>query len=202
MRLYYFLEVIYLRASALKYTKDVIIMFLRGFLENYDNYRKFCPKDFSSAKIFDKEPNELREFPLVIVSGGNGQMITGGLQDFAHELTNEYGDLIGYRYGGMYEFNISIDIGTRSTRDRELFSDLIAMALRVHLRRYIEKEGIIIKDMRYGGESEVPYDSDKVYITSIQFATWSEWYQDIDLLDIGNINISFDGKTKDLTNEP
>lgn len=187
-----------MRASALKYTKDVIIKYLRGFLANYENYQNFCPKDFSQAMIFDKEPNELRQFPLVIVSGSSGQIVTAGLQDFAHEIQNEYGDLLGYRYGGMYEFNISIDIGTKSTKDRELFSDLIAMALRVYLKRYIETDGIIIKDMRYSGESEVPYDSDKVYVCSIQFATWSEWYQDIDLLDITEINLDFDGNKKTL----
>lgn len=182
-----------MRASALKYTKDAVIKYLRGFLANYENYERFCSKDFSHAKIFDKEPNELREFPLVIVSGSSGQMITGGFQDFAQEVLNHHGDLIAYRYGGMYEFNISIDIGARSTLDREIFSDLIAMALRVHLKRYIERDGIIIKDMRYGGESEVPYDSDKVYVSSIQFATWSEWYQDVDLLDVAEINLDFDG---------
>ena len=195
------MEVILLRASALKHTKDVIIKFLRGFLANYDNYSKFCHKSFSHAIIYDKEPNELRQFPLVIVSGSSGQVITGGLQDFVQELHNEYGDVIGYRYGGMYEFNITLDIGTRSTLDRELFSDLIAMALRVHLRRYIEKEGVIIKDMRYGGESEAPYDSDKVYVSSIQFTTWSEWYQDIDLLDIDNIKLDFDGRIKNLSSD-
>ena len=55
--------------------------------------------------------------------------------------------------------------------------------------------------MRYGGESEVPYDSDKVYVSSIQFTTWSEWYQDIDLLDIDNIKLNFDGGTKNLSSD-
>ncbi|AEO93437.1 gp177 [Bacillus phage G] len=186
-----------MRASALKYTKDVIIDLLKGFLANYENYQNFCEIDFSHAMVYDKEPNELRSFPLAIVSGSNGQVITGGLQDFAHEIHNQFGDLVAYRYGGMYEFNITIDLGTRSTFDRELFSDLIAMALRVHLRRHIEREGIIIKDMRYGGEAEIPYDSDKVYASSIQFTTWSEWYKDIDLLDIADINLNFN---RDLNN--
>lgn len=187
-----------MRASALKYTKDVLISLLRGFLANYENYERFSSKDFSHAMIFDKEPNELRDFPLVIISGSSGQIITGGLQDFAHEVFDHQGSLVAYRYGGMYEFNISIDIGTRSTRDREMFSDLISMALRVHLKRYIESEGIIVKDMRYGGESEVPYDSDKVYVSSIQFTTWSEWYQDVELLDITDINLEFDGDVNSL----
>lgn len=189
-----------MRSSALKYTKDVVIKLLKGFLSNYENYQNYCPKDFSNTMIFDKEPNEVRQFPLIIVSGGNGQIITGGLQDFAQELLDYHGDLIGYRYGGMYEFSLTIDLGTRSTRDREMLSDLVAMALRVHLRRYIEAEGVIIKDMRYGGETEIPYDSDKAYITSIQFTTWSEWYRDIDLLDITEINLDFNDEVTTITN--
>lgn len=188
-----------MRASALKFTKDVLIKYLRMFLANYDNYSSFCSKDYSEiAVVYDKEPNELREFPLVVITGSSGQVITGGLQDFVEEIYTSQGDLKAYRYGGMYEFNITIDIATKSTLDREQFSDLIAMALRVLIRRYIEREGVIIKDMRYGGESEVNYDSDKIYISSIQFTTWSQWYQDIDLMDLGKINIDFDGGTHEL----
>ena len=183
-----------MKSSALKYTKDVLIKYLRGFIANYDNYKHFCDKDYSKVQtsIYDKEPRELRSFPLVIISGGNGQIITGGLQDFAYEIHNNKGDLEILRYGGMYSFNISIDIGTRSTLDREIFTDLIAMALRVHLRRYIEKDGIIIKELSYGGEQEAPYDSDKIYASSIQIQTWSEWYTDVNLADISisDVNIS------------
>jgi hypothetical protein len=178
-------------ASALKHTKDVLIKNLRGYLRNYDNYKRMCPKDFSHTQIFDKEPNELRAFPIVILTGSSGQMITAGISaDFAMELRDENGDLRGYRYGGMYEFSITVEIGTRSTLDRERLTDLTSMAYRFHLRRFMEKEGILIKDMRYGGESEVPYDSDKIYVSTIQFTTWSEWYRDYDLLDIEDIDVS------------
>jgi hypothetical protein len=176
----------------------MLIKYLRGFLANYENYSNFCPKDYSQALVSDKEPNELRQFPLVVISGSSGQIIAGGLQDFAEEIYDEQGSLQAYRYGGMYEFNITIDIATRSTLDREQFSDLVAMALRVLVRRYIEKEGVIIKDMRYGGESEVNYDSDKIYVSNIQFTTWSQWYQDINLMDIGKINLDFNGSSSDL----
>ncbi|MNJ90211.1 hypothetical protein D3C87_78050 [compost metagenome] len=188
-----------MRASALKFTKDVLIEYLRGFLANYENYSNFCPKDYSKlAGVYDIEPNEQRKFPLVIITGSSGQVITGGLQDFVEELYDEVGDLRAYRYGGMYEFNITINIATKSTLDREQFSDLVAMALRVLIKRHIEREGIIIKDMRYGGESETTYDSDKIYIGSIQFTTWSQWYQDINLLDIGKINLEFDDRNLEI----
>jgi hypothetical protein len=176
-------------SAALKYTKDIIIQYLKLFLRNYDNYRHICPKDYSHADIYDKEPNVLRRFPTVIVTSASGQMISSGIDDFAEEVRDSGGDFVGYRYSGMYEFSLGLEIGTRSTLDRELFTDLITLALRFHLRRYISHKGIIIKDMRYGGESEVPYDSDKIYASSVQFTTWSEWYQDIKLLPIAGVTI-------------
>jgi len=184
-----------MRQSALKHTKDVLIKYLKAYLRNYDNYKHLCPKDYSQSEIFDKEPNELRVFPSVIVTGSNGQFITSGLSDVAYEIYHpDTNEVIAYRYGGMYEFNVSIDIGTRSTLDREMFTDLVTMAFRFHLRRYMEKNGVLVKDMRYGGESEVPYDSDKIYVSSVQFTTWSEWYQDVELLPMDGINIDFEMK--------
>lgn len=175
--------------AALKHTKDVLIKYLKLFLRNYDNYKKVCPKDYSHAEIYDKEPNVLRQFPTVILSSASGQMITSGLSDIAMELRDMDGDFSGYRYGGMYEFNIVMEIGTRSTLDRELFTDLVTMALRFHLRRYMEQKGVLVKDMRYGSETEVPYDTDKIYVSSIQLTTWSEWYQDFELLPLEGLNI-------------
>ncbi|MNB95370.1 hypothetical protein D3C81_414970 [compost metagenome] len=186
-----------MRSVALKNTKDVLIKYLKAFLKNYDNYKHLCPKDYSHAEIFDKDPNVLRTFPTVIITGANGQVITGGLSDIAYEITDpETFEVIAYRYGGMYEFSINIEVGTRSTIDRELFTDLITMALRVHLRRYMEKNGVIVKDMRYGGESEFLYDSDKVYVSNIQFTTWSEWYQDVELLPLEEVTIEMEMKNK------
>jgi hypothetical protein len=179
-----------LKTAALKYTKDVIIQYLKLFLRNYDNYRHMSTKDYSHADIYDKEPNVLRKFPTVIVSGASGQMIPSGLNDFAREILDSKGHLIGYQYSGMYEFGITIEIGTRSTLDREMFTDLITMALRFNLRRYMEQKGIIVKDMRYGSETELPYDTDKLYISSIQFNTWSEWSQEVSLLPVQGISIS------------
>lgn len=175
--------------AALKYTKDILIKYLKLFLRNYDNYKKVCPKDYSHAEIYDKEPNELRQFPTVILSSASGQMVTTGLSDLATEIRDSDGDFIGYRYGGIYEFNIVMEIGTRSTLDREVFSDLVAMALRFHLRKYMEQKGVIVKDMRYGSETEVPYDTDKIYVSSLQLSTWSEWYHDFELLPLNGVNI-------------
>jgi hypothetical protein len=148
-----------------------------------------CQKNYSHADIYDKDPNTLRVFPTAIITGASGNMIPSGLNDFTYEIRSDSGELIGYRYSGMYEFSLNIEIGTRSTLDRELFTDLVTLALRFHLRKYMQQKGVIVKDMRYGSESEIPYDTDKIYISNIQFTTWSEWSYDVSLLPIQGVTI-------------
>lgn len=181
-----------MRANAIKHTKDVLIKYLRGYLANPSNYSYFCEgRDFSSTLIYDKDPNDLRALPAVVITGGNGQLITGGLSDFAEEVRDpNTGELAYHRFGGMYEFSISVDIGTKTTKERELLTDLVSLAYRVHLRRFMEKEGVIVKDMRYGGEVEEMSDSDKIYVSTIQLTTWSEWIQDVDLITLDDLNIN------------
>lgn len=184
-----------MRSDALKYTKDVLIKYLKAYMRNYDNYKHYCPVDFSEVDIYDKEPNKLVKYPTVIITGSNGQVISSGLHDLAYELYDDEGNFFGHRFGGQYEFNIQIDVGTKSTLDREMFTDLVTMAFRVHLKRYMQQSGIFIRDMKYGGESEVLYDSDKIYVSSIQFTTWSEWYQDVEALSSEGITVDFDMNT-------
>lgn len=181
-----------MRANAIKHTKDVLIKYLRSYLANPDNYSYFCEgRDFSGTAIWDKDPNDLRQLPAVVITGGTGQLITGGLSDFAEEVRDPAtGELISHRYGGIYEFSISIDIGTKTTKERELLTDLVSLAYRVHLRRFMEREGVIVKDMRYGGEVEEQSDSDKIYVSTIQLTTWSEWVQDVDLITLDDLNIN------------
>lgn len=173
-------------------TKDTLIKYLRGFLINKDNYGNFCEEDFTDCQIFDKEPNRLRKFPTILITSANGNFITAGLGDMAQELYDEHGDLAGYRYSGMLELPITMEIAVKNTRTRDVLVDLITIAFRVLLRRHLEAVGILVKDMRYTGENEIEYDSDKIYIATIQFTTWSEWYRDISLLPFKDININID----------
>ncbi len=183
-----------MKSSALKHTKDVLVKYLKAYLRNYENYSNYCQKNYSHSDVYDKEPNVLRVFPTIIITGSSGQVITSGLSDFARELYDEDGDFKGYLYSGMYEFSISIDIGTRSTLDREVLTDLVTMALRFHLRRYMESKGVLVKDIRYGSESEVPYDTDKIYVSNIQLTTWSEWSQEVNFLPLEDIDIDIEMK--------
>lgn len=179
-----------LHENAITQTKDILIEYLREFLANRDNYKDFCDADYTSIEIFDKEPNILREFPSVLITAISGTYINSGIGDIAQELYDDDGVCFGYRYSGMFELPISIELATRSSRDRDRLADLITMVLRVLIRRHLELAGIIIKDMRYAGESEILYDSDKVYIAALQLTTWSEWYKDVKLLPLTGIDIN------------
>lgn len=184
-----------MRAAALKYTKDVLIKYLRAYTNNHGNYKHFCQTNYAGIDIYDKDPMILTNFPTVILTGSNGQIINAGLSDLAYELYDNDGMFYGHRFGGIYEFSIQIDIGTRSTEDREELTDLITMAYRVHLRRHMENAGVLIKDVRYGGEHEVLYDSDKIYVSTINISTWSEWTQDITAISSEGVALQLDIET-------
>lgn len=172
-----------------RHIKDVIIAFLRLYFRNPKNYRHKLPKQipedlFAGSEFYDTEPEQLRKFPTVIVTTFSGQMVTAGLSDFCQEIKDpRTGQIIAWRYQGFYEFGVQVDIGCKNTLEREVFADLVAKALRFSLRRFIQNQGIIIKNVSYAGESSIDYNSDKIYIASIRIDTWSSWVEDVELLD-------------------
>jgi ribosomal protein L5 len=172
-----------------RHIKDVIIAFLRLYFRNPKNYRHKLPKQipedrFKDTSFYDCEPEKLRKFPTVIVTTFGGSMVTMGLSDFCQAVTDpRTGHTIAYRYQGGYEFTTQIDIGCKTTLEREVLADLISKALRFSLRRFIQNQGIIIKNVSYAGDSSIEYNSDKIYLASIKIDTWSSWVEDVELLD-------------------
>lgn len=181
-----------LKENIVTKTKDILIEYLRAFLKNPSNYISITNVDFSESQIYDKEPNELISFPSILISAINGNYINSGIGDITQEIEDEYGNTIGIRYSGMLELPVTIEIATRTTRERDLMTDLVSLALRVLLKRHLESRGIIIKEMRFAGDNEIQYDSDKLYISTITFTTWSEWYRDVSLLPLTGIDIDID----------
>ena len=178
-----------LMENAIKHTKDVFIHFLRLYFHNPKNYERKLPPQISNdafvhSEFYATEPQELRNFPTVILTAGSGNMITSGLGDFSNPIVDpRTHQTIAYRYQGFYEFAITIDIGCRNPLEREVFTDFLAKALRFHLRRYIQNQGIIIKDCSYAGEAVYEYNSDRIYTSQLRFNTWSTWVEDVSLLD-------------------
>lgn len=181
--------------NALKHTKDVIVYYLRSYFANYKNYSRKIPQQisedlFTKAIFYDTEPEQLRSFPVAILVGGSGRMVTSGLSDFAQEIVDpRSGELIAYRYNGIYEFSFVIELGCRSTLEREVFTDLVAKALRHSLRRYMEAEGVLVTTLDYGGESIVNYDSNHIYVSQLKVTTWSTWFEDEELLPNDGFNV-------------
>lgn len=172
------------------------------YLKNEENYINSIPpqldvEDIKNIKVFDVEPEEIRTFPLVVLTGSNGKIVTTGIGDMAMEVRDKSnGNLTAYRYGGIYDFNLVLEIVTKSTFEREFLSDLITRALRIALRRPMQADGVLIKNISYGGETSGNYDSTHIYLSSLNLSTWSEWYEDFELLPNGGIDIDYNKKFK------
>lgn len=181
--------------NAVRHAKDVLITFLRLYFENPKHYRLKLPAQisdelFKGTVFYDAEPEELRSLPAVIITNASGNMVTAGLGDMGSEIRDaRTGAVLAYRYQGFYELTFNIDVGCRSPLEREVLADLVAKALRFDLRRFIQNNGVLIKDLSYGGEGAVDYDSDKIYTSQLRLNTWSNWVEDRELLDIDEFDI-------------
>lgn len=133
---------------------------------------------------------------MIILNNGSGGIINGGLGDISSELYDINGDLIGYRYGGIYEFTITLEVAARSSYERELMADLVAMVLRVQLKRPLEANGVLIKDVKFTGESSIQLDADKIYVSNITLSIWSQWYENVEFMPIDDVNLKFDLSNK------
>ncbi len=179
---------------ALKKTKDIIITHLKMYLNNEENYRHLVPKqldvaDIKGMSVYGIDPEHLRDFPTLIISGGSGSMVTTGLGDMAMEIYNDYGELEAYRYGGIYDFNLQAEIVTKSTLQREFLTDLVSKVLRFNIRRQMEAQGVLVQNVSYNSESSGQYDSNRIYIGTLGLKTWSEWYEDINLIPLSGVSI-------------
>ena len=181
--------------GGLKRVKDTLILGLRSFYANPQNYMnllppQLTPEAFHNISVYDGSPQTLKTFPMIVVAGSSGRMIAGGISnDFASEIYDQYGDTEGYLYGGMYEFSLEVEIGTRTTLEREVLMDITTSAIRWSLRRKMEYHGITVKDVSYGGENKLQYDSDFIYTSMINVQTYSEWYEYYKLLPITDVQV-------------
>ena len=179
---------------ALKYTKESIVQVLRGYIYNSENYQhllddKIGIEDIKKLKVYDGTPDVLTDFPMAVISGTSGQMQALGLGDFKQEQTNEYGDIIGYLYGGSYTFNLTLECATLSSFQDEFFSDFLVHALRVYLYRILEKKGIIVQSINYNGSNTVNDKNNIIFVSNTQLTVFTQWSEYVDLLDLKNISI-------------
>lgn len=178
-----------LREDAIRHAKNVFVTFLRLYFENPRHYRNKLPRQisdelFKTTVFTAAEPEELRSLPMVIITAASGNIVTAGLGDMGTEIRDvRTGAVVAYRYEGFYELSFNIDVGCRTPLEREVLADLVAKAIRFDLRRFMQNNGILVKDLSYAGESVVDYNSDKIYTSQLRVNTWSSWVEDRQLLD-------------------
>lgn len=180
--------------KALLYTKTTIVKFLRGYIYNPENYiyllnDNISVDDIKKIKVYDGTPDVLTDFPMVVISGSNGDIQNLGLADFKQEQRNRFGDITGYLYGGIYNFNLTMELATLSSYQNEFISDFLVNALRIYLYRKLEAKGVLITSVKYNNESTVMDKNNVIYISNIGLNTWNQWNEYIDLLDVKNVNI-------------
>lgn len=85
---------------------------------------------------------------------------------------------------GAWDQTFEIKIVTEDEVDREEIADIIMVSLQGSRYLELEKEGIHIKSMSTGGESEQVYSNDHLYMISINLDVRTEWKIHIPINDI------------------
>lgn len=186
-----------MRHLAINQTMEIIVMYLRSYFGDVNNYKMYLPPQIQpehysvlSENIFSTDPETLRKFPLMLISSNGGDIVSAGIGgDIAGEMYNVNTNSMNMVYGGIYNLNFTLEIATRTTLDRDVLTDLVVEVLRFTLRRNLENYGIIIKNVRYSGNTSEPYDSNKVYISSLSIETHTEYYKAYDPITIDTVKL-------------
>lgn len=183
---------------AINQTMETIVMYLRSYFNDINNYKMYLPPQINpehysilSENIFSTDPEKLRTFPLMLISSNGGEIIPAGIGgDIVGDMYNVDTNSMNMVYGGIYNLQFTLEIATRTTLDRDVLTDIVAEALRFTLRRSLENYGIIIKNVRYSGNTSEPYDSNKVYISSLNIDTHTEYYKAYDPITIDTVKLN------------
>ena len=181
----------------MKYVKDTTIDQLRTYFNNVPLYDHLIPPQldidiFNNIPIYDTQPEQLVKFPMIVISSTMGNCISGGIGDMACEIYDDTSrELIAYRYGGMYEFNLTFEVAALSSLEKEVLSDLVVRALRFAIKKPLEYECVFIKSVNYGSDNIVNRNSgNNIYVQLLSVPIWSEWYEDVNLTPITGVNVN------------
>lgn len=84
-----------------------------------------------------------------------------------------------YEYTGAYDGQVSFLISAQDTIEREELCNLLHVLLVENLRDRLYRDGIFIKTVSTGGQSEVPYRNDNIYQATVSADFYSEWRRKI-----------------------
>lgn len=134
-----------------------------------------------------KYPGQSRGPFVIIEERSNNDAIKGVV--IAFERGIEVGDKqaiiikntreqVAQAFGGKWDFSISMDIYSRDPLQREEITDITLSALWEGLKPRLDQEGLVIKNVSHGGESEEDYNEaagDKYYTSSITLDMETDW---------------------------
>lgn len=101
---------------------------------------------------------------------------------------------------GAWDQTFEVKIVSESEADREEIADIVMVALQGTRRLELQREGVFIKNISTGGETEREYSNDHLYMLSINLDIRSEWKVHIpinDVLERIALYITFDSDTED-----
>jgi hypothetical protein len=85
---------------------------------------------------------------------------------------------------GSWDQTFEIRVITEDEVDREEIADIIMVSLQGSRRMELQREGVFIRSMSSGGETEQPYSNDNLYMISINLDVRSEWKIHIPINDV------------------
>ena len=129
-------------------------------------------------RISDLE-QPVKKLPYIGVGHTSSNQYHIGLNQLQERLYDDNGKLIGELWAGGWEGTFQIQIAAESTIEREELADLSSMYLIYIKREQLRENGVLIRNMSIGGESEEPYGSDYIYLTTLTLDIWTEWWEQI-----------------------
>lgn len=182
-----------------RFIKDTVKRVIETLLKDIPPYKFYPQSSDYKQNVFVtvSNPYEQAQFPSIVVDTAPGQNIIGDYQNFIRDLTNELGEILGERYGGINEYNLEVKIYAKSTQERDELADIVSFGLFQVKRRSLESQGIVVQQPSVSGEGEEVIGTDKIYSLTLNFKIYSHWIYDVLFENIENIRIDIDTDSPD-----
>ena len=153
--------------------------------------------DISRTKIFITKfwPYEVTKLPMLVITTSTGDALMRVMQDELWEEDHKkvvennitYDGISGYRYGGGFNQNVSIDVVTEDTITREKILDWVIMYLRWLYITKLREYGLELKNITIKGETQKQVGADYVYFDGLNLEFYTEWTEELVLAEAERI---------------
>ncbi len=159
--------------------RNGMTIFLRKlFASKYveDGYKYDTDELKTKIRIYNTFPNKIEGYPLLVVTITNTDFSVQYLQD---EVFEEYSE--SPCYFGKVEFNININIFTRTIKDRDRLVDILLFFIRLLGKNYFRGLDIEYnRNLSITGEDIEIVNGLPLYKTSLTIPCYTEYYVEID----------------------